>query len=187
MRVVIFFLGIILGAGMLLSLQGYYPVALVEKTPIFYHVWEKMRQSAMHYANVQQVSAGWPEINFYASDNQELLENIKKGTLSFLIEDTIIGQEGPNIDDAFRVIVRERIENALRSSQTAAEGAEKLYGLSFEDFRELVLMPQARRDVLREHFSTVNIDPDQWLAEVKRKKRVRLFFVPYRWNGETVE
>lgn len=187
MKIAVFFLIIFFVVGVFLYAQGYYPVALVERSPIFYQTWEKAQNSAMHYTNVQRVSGGGSAINFTARENEESLSNLKKGTLTYLIEDAVIIQEGPNIDGVFRAVARERAENALQSTPSLQEGVEKLYGLSMDDFRELVLFPQARRDILREHFQVNNIDPEVWLRDVKKQKNIRLFFVPYRWNGEAVE
>lgn len=187
MKIVAFFLIFFFTIGVFLYAQGYYPVALVERAPIFYRTWEKAQNSAMHYTNVQRVSGGGSAINYHARENEELLAHIKKSTLTFLIEDAVIVQEGPNVDDVFRAVARERAEGALSSSPSLAQGAEKLYGLSRDDFRELVLFPQARRDVLRDHFQARDVDPEVWLRDIKKQKRVRLFFVPYTWNGEVVE
>lgn len=112
---------------------------------------------------------------------------IKRGTLTFLIEDAIIRQKGDEVIEGLGVLSREKALEALRSSNDPTGAAKAVYGLSLDDFRDLVLLPQARQDLLKEALIEKSQNFDTWLRDAKKKIMVRLFFVPFRWDGEAVK
>lgn len=180
-------------AGMVLAVfviarVGAYPVALIENTPIFYSTWKKAVESGERFINASAKSrVGGKAVDFNAPENAELVRSIKKESLTALIENVIMQQEGERIIRGFRVLALERTKNALQDSHTDSERAARfVYGLSLEDFEDLVLLPQARRDVLKEVLGEQSQAFDVWFQGIKKTKQVRLLFVPYGWSGEEV-
>lgn len=167
---------------------GFYPVAWVENSPLAFRTWEKAVEAAEKFTNAQAQSApGGKTIDFNSPANANLLKEVKRGTLNFLIEDMILQQEGKELVYGFETLSRDRAAQALTQGDNL-EGAIKLvYGLDPEDFRRLVLLPQSRRDTASELLQERGENFDAWLAEVKKNKRVRLMFVPFKWDGETVK
>lgn len=168
-------------------LTGFYPVALVNGQPISYRTWEKAQRGAINFANAQAQRAGRASIDFFAPGYGELLHAVRRDTLTFLIEDIILAQEGKKAVGEFKFLVEDRVREAMASSRSLEGGARLMYGLSLAEFRMLVLSPQARRDVVSEALAGGTKSFDEWLFEVKKRKMVQLFFVPFRWNGERVK
>ncbi|MBI2640596.1 MAG: hypothetical protein HYW91_01760 [Candidatus Sungbacteria bacterium] len=171
----------------ILASAGFYPVAIVGTTPIFAKTWQKAEDAAKNFEIAQARARGAEPVDFSLAENRELLLEVKLGTLTFLIEDAIIRQKGEEAVDGLGTLSRERVIEALRESSDPEGAARAVYGLSFNDFRGLVLMPQARRDVLKEALIEKNQDFDIWLLEAKKEASVRLMFVPFKWSGEEIQ
>lgn len=166
---------------------GFYPVAWVEGTPILFHTWQKAQKGLIAFTQIQLQTAGSRLIDFSSLENAELFLDVKRGTLTFLIEDALLRREGGNLIKDFGRLAEERVDGAIGKKAELERAARLIYGLEFKDFRNLVLMPQARRDILQEKFSGEGGNFEEWFSEIKKSKSVRLFLVPFQWNGEHVE
>lgn len=183
-----FFFGCAIFIALLLAVlaTGLYPVALVDGTPILFRTWKNAERAAMQFANARLKTAGQQAINFYAPENKELLEEVGRNTLSFLIENKILSQEGKKISDDFYAAAEQKVADALKG-KNVEQGTKAVYGLDLEQLKKMVLIPQAWRDVLQETLSVKKQTAEEWLKDVKQSKKIRLLFIPFYWNGERVE
>lgn len=166
---------------------GFYPIALVGGTPIFKRTWQKAEDAAKNFERAQAQTRGAEPVDFSSTNNRELLLDTKRGTLLFLIEDAVIREKGGEVIEGVGTLSRERVAEAMRSSVNPEQAARAVYGLSLNDFRDLVLLPQARRDVLQEALAEKNQDFDTWLRKAKKEVKLRLFFTPFIWDGEIIK
>lgn len=166
--------------------SGFYPVAMTEGSTILARTWKNAERAAIRFTNAQLVSRGEQPIDFTLAQYRAAFLDVKRDTLTFLIEDAILARAGRGIAADFDRVSRERVEEALRTADLE-RGVKLLYGFTLNEFRSLVLLPQTRRDITREVLAERNQDFDEWFREVKRSERVRLLFTPFRWNGERVE
>lgn len=169
-----------------LALGGFYPVAVVDGSPVFYRTWQRAEGAAIKFAQTSARMAGQAPPDLSRQENAELLLGIKRDTLTFLIEDRIIGISGSRVLNEFEARADAKIEEALRASSQVEAGAKLAYGLGPEDFRELVMLPQARKDVLMETFRARGQNYEEWIALARRSTSVKLYFVPFSWDGEKV-
>lgn len=177
----------VLAVPLILFISRWYPVAVVENTVIFQRTWERAVHAAVNFTNAQSVSGGFAPINFFSDEHKALLNDIQRGTLTFLIEDVIITQEGTKLLQGFERVAMERVSVVIENSSNLKDAAAQVYGLDLDDFKLLVLLPQSKRDIMRETLVEEYPDFDEWLNEVKSAKYIRLMFVPFRWNGKMVE
>jgi len=187
MKTSLFILGILAPAFIVVVAAGLYPVALVDGAPIFSRVWKKAEDASEHFINTQLRANGKKPIDFLSSGNAEVLLQIKRETLQALIEDEFFKQEGKKLTEGFDLSSRQLAEEAVQKGENMDKAAKLAYDLSLADFKELVLLPQARRDFLKEILAEKGQDFDKWMSETIKKKTVRLFFTPFKWSGETVE
>lgn len=167
---------------------GFYPVAWVGNSPLVFRTWERAVGAAKRFTNAQAQSVpGGKIIDFAAPGNSNLLLEVKRGTLTFLIEDMILRQEGQELVPGFEELSRDRASQALGQGGDLESAVRMVYGLDQKDFRRLVLLPQSRRDTAGELLQEKGGNFDAWFAEVKKKKKVRLLFVPFSWDGEKVK
>lgn len=168
--------------------RGWYPVARVEGVLISARTWNTLIRASQQYADMELTQYGKQPIDFNAPENRAMLDQGKKDVLTSLIEDDIVTKEGVVLVPDFASKTERKTTEALQHNPAIADNVENLYGLSLDDFKSLVLVPQARRDVIQEELaSTDGPSLDQWLRTAKRNADVRLFFVPFHWNGERVE
>lgn len=188
MKFLIVFVFAILVVGVVIVEAGLYPVALIDNTPIFYRTWEHAIIAAEHFASANaQASIGGKPIDFASPEEIDLVRKIKRGSLTYFIEDAIIRQEGESLVSGFQALTVERTKNALDLGSDNERAAQVVYGLSLKDYENLILLPQARRDVLQEALTARGQYIDTWLKSAKKTKQIRLLFVPYHWTGEEIE
>lgn len=166
---------------------GYYPVAVVDGSLVFFITWRKMEDSVKYFANIELRSAGQPLIDFSGAENRELLLSERRDTLTFLIEDALIAAEGRKLVRGFKKSAASRTKEAVGNGYSMAEAARISYNLDFDDFQKLVLLPQARSEILLGVFQERGLDFAGWLQDSKRNKKVFLLFTPFSWNGEGVK
>lgn len=173
---------------LIVIMTGLYPVALVEGSPIWRRQWLKAEVAEKKLTNTQAKSFGFKPVNFTVSGNQDLLRVLKRDTLTALIEDKIISVEGKKIIENFEDLSQKRLMDTLQSGGADFNQAVRtVYNLSLKDFKNLVLLPQARRDVLRVFLASEGKNFEEWLKETKHRKEVKLFLVPFRWAGEEIK
>lgn len=184
-KFIIFITTFFLALFIIVVMTGFYPVAIVEGTPIFQRTWRKAEDAAKNFIKAEAVKSG-KAIDLSSSENADFLLEVKRGTLTFLIEDLILQKEGGKVIDGFERLNKERVDTALREGENLEQASRLVYGLDLKDFVSLVLLPQARRDVLQEALGEKAQDFNVWFLSVKKSKQVRLMFIPFRWDGEVV-
>lgn len=167
------------------SVTRLYPVAIVDGSPIWFKHWERAEFAAKNFAISQKKAAGVDgNFSFSGPEGTKFFSDIKRDTLLFLIEDKIFSQEGFKLIDGFGLIAGEEVQRAIQQSSNLKEAARTVYGLEFSEFRNLVLLPQARRDLVKKFLESRGRNLDSWLRDMKRQKSIRIFFTPYKWDGE---
>lgn len=178
MKLVLLLFFFLVPALLVVILGGFYPVAVVEGSPIFAETWKKAEEAAKDFVASQNRAT--------TEDYTLVLADIRRNTLTFLIEDAILRQEGEKLIRGFDRLSRARMLEAMQSGGDLKNAAKLVYGLTLPEFQDLVLLPQARRDTAREILAERRIDFDQWFAGVKKNKKVRLWFVSFTWDGQTL-
>lgn len=180
---------VILGVVVLIGLgwfifSGNYPIAFVDFKII----------SANNYNKNYLVSLDYYEkvLKTYAKDSQvlkadEARQEIKRAVLDNLIENALIEKElkkevGRN---ELNQLIDKKIKE-ISESQIFQKAAETLYGFSFEEFEEKVLIPQAEKEIFEGRAVLKNEKPDEKLKEIKLKANIRIFIPGFEWNGEEV-
>ncbi len=178
---------IILGSAVIIS-GKFYPVAWVSGDLITYRTWEKATEAAEKFTNSQAQSvAGGRAIDFTDPANAHLIAEVKRGALNFLIEDIILQHQGKKLIAGFENLSKDRASQALAQGQNLEEAVKIIYGLDWQDFNRLVLLPQARRDTAEELLVERGENFVTWFNQAKKKEKVYLIFVPFSWDGEAVK
>lgn len=177
---------LLLAVFLTVSIGGFYPAAVVNGSIITFREWRKLEEASKRFANAERARRGERPLNFAAVENSVLLVEGRKTTLGALIEGQIIVGEGRRLVPDFDQKSEENIVEALRRAPNFKQGVESLYGISYEDFKVMVLLPQARMELLKEALEKHSINFEERLGEAKRQANVRLLFVPFHWNGEGI-
>jgi len=158
-----------------------YPIAMVNGSPIWYHTWSLSLQGTSHALTMQAKAAGTT-----FDPDPTVASVIRKSTLTALIEDKILTQNGQHIISDFDTKTEEYITTALASSTNVGKAASLMYGFGLADFHDIILIPESRREVARDALEKQHLNSDAWFAGIKKKANVRIFLSGYRWDGETV-
>lgn len=172
---------------LLVIMTGMYPVAIVNGSPIYFRNWRKLEDAQKKYTNAQTKSIGIKSLDFSEAENKDLALAIKKDSLTSLIEDRIIQQDGDEVVAQFKDLSQKRLDDVISGNSGLDKAVKTVYNLSFSDFKNLVLLPQSRRDVLRIFLAGQGKNFDEWLANAKSRKDIKLYFAPFRWDGQEVK
>ncbi len=165
-----------------------YPVAVVDGSPVWMRTWERMINAVEQFTNADRASRGESPLDFFLPENARIQSDIRRNTLTYIIEDKIISKEGSNFIDGFGSFTGEEVQKIIRTSvRDPKEIARDVYGMSIDEYKALILAPQARRSALAGALQSRGRTLEDWLIEMKIKKSVKLYFISYRWNGKTVE
>ena len=164
---------------------GYYPVAVVGSSFINAHQFNRNYKAMVIYATAiekMDPASTTARENFSPDKIQSLV-------LEDLIEQKIIakklaaeaGQELPEL-------IATRV-NKFENDNGLQKAAEGLFGLSYDEFKEEVLIPQARRDILTGRLFLNGQSFDVWLKDTKKNTNVYIFSPHLKWDKEnqTVE
>jgi len=187
MKRIVLITGVFTGIMISVIWLGYYPVASVDGSLLWQHTWMQMQKGALRGFTAEITSSGGKIPDASSPEYISFLTEIKRETLGFLVDDRILLQEGMRLADDFDSRVNEKLAGVLNNRKRAYKTAKVIYGFSSGDFRTLVLLPQARREMAAGILKTKGVSFDQWFGEAKQKKRVQLFFTGFRWEKGEVK
>lgn len=159
-----------------------YPVAVVNGSPVWHRTWDRYVAGILHALIVQTRSTG---TEFHPDGI--MVSAIKKNALNQLIEDIILAKGGSTLFQDFNSMSNQRIHDAIASSMTIENAALLMYGFNTTDFRDFLLLPQSRREVIQNEFDKKKINFEAWLAGIKKKAHVRLILTSYIWDGDAIK
>ncbi|PIT92755.1 MAG: hypothetical protein COU08_00700 [Candidatus Harrisonbacteria bacterium CG10_big_fil_rev_8_21_14_0_10_42_17] len=169
---------------------GLYPVAIVNGSFISSRLYSQEFHATLMYYN--QVLSEYETANGEEFDVKpdEFIYELRKVVLDDLIEKRLISQLLEElIGDNVESVVSEKIAAVDVSQETLPTALRSLYGLSLEDFTDLVLVPQAEREILESHLALTvqNLDFNTWLRQSRQEASVRVISDSLFWDGERVE
>lgn len=159
---------ILLAVLFLASGSGFYPVLKINKNFIWASDYYK-RFSGFEY---------------YRQTTSEPIDEktAVRGLILSFISDELVKDEllwrGADSGEA-----EKRVASALDVGGNLEKAAGTLYGWNKDELKKFSLLPQAREDLLAEIFQKDGIDFDGWLAAELAKAEIKIYFLPYKWEG----
>lgn len=176
--------GAVIIGGIALGMSGYWPIALAGPTPISYNAFRDNFYMVEHFYRSNIKIAGEDDRVVDAKDVQR---DLQRATMEGMLERLAIDRELERryaSSDLDR-LVQNKVGGITLDSEDMKKGTELLYGLTPERFKELVLIPKARQEILEGNFTLQNISFSDWMMEQKKAMRVSVFIPGMRWeNGE---
>ncbi|MFH1759150.1 MAG: hypothetical protein ABH822_01150 [Patescibacteria group bacterium] len=183
---IVFLILIFSATGLVYALQsGWYPLALVNAQLVWQWQFEQEYSSAQQYYNQAIETYEIPDLT--EEKIKELKEDLERATLDKIIEKLIVA-EGFNAftgDDGGQLVL-DKVDKYLENPKLEA-AAVSLFNLEFPDFVDLILIPQAEKEILQEKLNEESRDFDNWLKNKKNQAKVHLFSSTFHWTGEAIE
>lgn len=162
-----------------LAHNGLYPVIIVNSKFIFQRTFEKEFQAAaVYYQNALRTYSGNSNLN--REDLRGFFQEIRRAALDNLIENTLIYNE---LQRRAGKALNEIVDKKLPAFK---ESAVALYGMTAEEFKKMVLIPQARREVLEGRFLLEKQDFAEWLFKEKQDAQIYILLPQFNWDGSQV-
>lgn len=171
----------VIGGPILAGAIGFYPIAIVDGSLIWFKTWNRSFQATGH-ALVVQARSGGTQLNL----DPAVVAVIKKDTLAALIENQITARVGRKLFAKFDDESEKRVKDAMGVSKNIGEAAQLMYGLNVADFHDLILLPQSREELAQEILEKEHIHFAAWLSGIKKKAHVTIFVKGYSWDGERI-
>ena len=162
-----------------------YPIAFVNWRPISLKSFKKDALIASSY--YRKALETYDKNQAAVMNSKEVKQEIERAVLDKLIEDNLIQRELEKRlkNNELEKMVNDKIEEAIKGRDIGKE-VEALYGVSFDEFKERFLKPQARREILESRLALENKNINDWLKEIKSKTKAMIFLPGFGWNGEGV-
>ncbi len=160
---------------------GYYPVAFVNAKMILARSMNNDFVAAyQYYGNVLAAQgADVKSEGFKRELNRQLLNRAIDNILIDGGLKTIVGND-------LAQLVENKLSAPNLQSPELAQSVQSLYGLSLPEFRNLVLVPQAERELLEGRLTLEKKELAAWLNEARGLARVMILLPNLSWNGKEV-
>ena len=112
---------------------------------------------------------------------------IKKQAFGNIIDRMLLDKIVSELDSSMNQKARDNVKETVSKNQdfSLGEASRKLYGLSEEDFIEFVLVPQAKRNLIAQHFSNDAIKVNEVWDNAVKNANIKIYYPGFYWeNGE---
>lgn len=160
----------------------FYPILMVNGSAVSVSRFSKNYRAASLYQNnlIKTYGLGQSQIQPLSGKDLEAL------ILSQLVEKKLVDAGvRREVGDDLEYLLLGKIQK-YDESRELKSAVMSLYGMSYADFREEILVPQAERDVLAGRLYLRGENVDDWLAREKKSAKVIVFSKRFRWNGEKI-
>lgn len=185
--IVFFILFLVFGIVYLIAAESY-PVAIVNSRPISKKILNDDFTIALHY--YRQIANIYDRSSAGSLKNGDSQKEIERAVLDKLIEQMLIREELERriTKSDLNTIITAKIDNAINNSKVDDKEAQAAYGVSVADFKDKILEPQARREILEGRIILENEAGtlDIWLDNAKQKAIVLILEPGFSWDGHQV-
>lgn len=178
--------GAIIIGGIGIGVSGNWPIALVERTPVTYNTFKENFVMADHFYRSNLKITGKDDRVVMAKDVQRDLQRV---TMEGLIESILIDHELSKRYTAsdLQQLIDNKLSGVDLSSTDMEKGTELLYGLTTDQFKQLVLIPKAKQEILEGNMMLQGGKLEDWLATREGEASVSVFIPTLYWNKNAVE
>ncbi len=184
-----FYIGLIalvlLGAGVFYVLHNaLYPVATVNGVMISAGEFQRVALAGLNFYVKTEEAAAHRQLT--TDEVSTLYAEIRRATLDKLLGERLIdGELGRRFGGEVLALANQKIADAHVDRLRAA--VPELYGTTFEEFQEMLLLPEAKQELLDEALKSESSDVAIWLPSARHNARAMIFLPKLQWSNGTVE
>ena len=159
---------------------GFYPLAVINGSLVSARSFNE--EFVLAYQYYARALAGQTDVS-----SKEFQKELRRATLNSLIQKALISaglkeKVGNDLDS----IVENKISAQKIDSQTLEQAARAVYGLSLADFKQMVLIPQAQREILEGRLTLEKKKFEDWLVEATQAAKVFILTPEFYWDKNKV-
>ncbi len=158
---IVFFVIIFSAVGYLyLTKAGWYPAAIVNSKIIWGRSLNKATKAAIYYYKK-------------TADVEPDYKEVRQATLENMVEEILISQKLLEVLNQVELTasLQDILDDHLNKPQLEPAAA-LLYGLKLKDFYNLVLVPQAERELLEKKMTETGESFEEWLQKAKQSANI---------------
>ncbi len=184
---IIFSFLIIFGFAVFILISGgYYPILSVNGSFVSARTfWKNYQANSVYYQKF---------IDAYRSslEDKSKIESVnpnelKKLALTQIVENILIGAEvEKELGNDLDAIVSNRISK-IDGDKELKKAAEGVYGLNFTEFKDEILVPLAKEEILTGRLFLEGKKLSDWLDAAKKSSQVKIFSGQFFWDGKEVQ
>lgn len=162
---------------------GYYPVAIVNTDII--SAKELFEEHAVAHRYYLGVLGKNREADL---NSEEVAKELRRAALNNLIEQSLIHKElkrrvGRDLDS----LIANKINISEERQDKIEEAAKAIYGIDFANFKQLILVPQAKKEILEGRLFLEKEDLAKWLENEYKNSKVFILTPEFYWASNRVE
>lgn len=178
------FLILIFGAVVAIFLfrAGWYPLALVNGDLIWGFFYEQEVNLALKYYDQLIKDRALNEMQ-----KEDINVEIRRSALEKIIQDVVLADRA---EGDLGATVQSEIDSRLAKYMTdkkLEEVANNYFNMTLENFKKMILEPQALKEIYAEKFKADKKDFNSWFKERLRAASVTLFTSEYKFNKGVLE
>ncbi len=173
---------LLVGALIVVIALGFYPIALVNSTPVFSYQYDKGYRLAYNYYSFLNTASQQPLAE------TELRSRLRVAVLEGLIDEVFVNtklkQEMTHSE--LETKIQSQVGELIADTEFHKNLASILK-VSDDDIRSYFLEDQVKYQILEGQLRLEGVkDLTEWVVQQRRKARVQLFLEGARWNGDEV-
>ena len=157
---------------------GYFPVARAAGSWILYRDLSR----AIAIFNATQKISGAPQVSADVDIRRAVFEELITRSV---IKSSLADFGSKETNDEVKSNIQETLAKIDRSQLDQA--VNNIYGLSFSEFEDRVILPQVEEIVLEKRVRLSGRDYDPWLGDKLKQAGVKIYFLPYVWRDSRLE
>lgn len=186
--IVTFFLMVFAGIGGFYMLRGkLYPAAFVNWHVVGARLLE--RQSAAAYQYYEKAAATYADASS-PPPKEAVFREVRRAVFDKLVENILVEEELERRVSRreLAALIAEKLQPVKADDGDFKNAVASLYGLDAQDFFEMVLRPQARKEILQSQFAGgTQGNFTGWLAQARAEAKVIMIAHLFRWDGQQVQ
>jgi len=164
---------------------GFYPIAVVNGAFVGASRFTQTEGFVKTYYDNARKVYNLPDLK---PGDAQYEREIARATLDQLVSYELMKEElEAEMGNDLGAVVDQKIENTKKASGSDfAKAVETVYGISVDRFKDTVLVPEAREEILRGRLFAAKKDFDEWLTGAKKNARVMILHPDLQWDGGKV-
>ncbi|OGZ45549.1 MAG: hypothetical protein A3C84_04110 [Candidatus Ryanbacteria bacterium RIFCSPHIGHO2_02_FULL_48_12] len=179
-------LGLLVIMALAVFWAGMFPLMVIDGKIVWYREFSKTMRALERFEATTRAAGGGGDLS------GDAIKELRRSTVETIIADhTADRYIRQNFSyDEMSGRARDTVDKAIQSADqnVLPKAVERLYGMTLEEYKEVVLMPPALKEELAKEIEAKHQNFQEIFLSELRNTKVRMFLLPFRWqDGHVVD